>query len=184
MNRTRKAGLMVAAMVPTIFFGLKGFRAAPLAVDRVLDQSHVRAPDFSLTGIYGHRLQLASYRGKVVVVDFWATWCQLCTTEIPRYISLQKKYQPEGFQIIGISMDDDPEPVRDFYKRFRMNYPVVMADEKIGQLYGGIAGLPTTFLIGRDGLIYDRIPGGITDFARFTQEVQVLLADKPRRSRN
>jgi hypothetical protein len=79
-------------------------------------------------------------------------------------------------------MDDDPEPVREFYKRFGMNYPVAMADEKIGELYGGVVGLPTTLLIGRDGLICERVPGVIVDFEHFTQEIQALLAVKSRSS--
>lgn len=159
-------------------FGLSGFGAAHSAGKQTSDQQSSRAPGFSLTGIYGQKVQLASYRGKVVVVDFWATWCESCKTEIPRFIELEKKYRPEGFQIIGISMDDAPEPVREFYKQFGMNYPVAMADEKVGALYGGVAALPITFLIGRDGRIYDRVPGPVVNFAHFRAQIEALLAVK------
>jgi peroxiredoxin len=180
MPGASSARFMPAAV--TIITLLSGFGVAHSTGKQASDQQRSRAPDFSLTGIYGEKVQLASYRGKVVAVDFWATWCKSCETEVPRFIDLEKKYRSEGFRIIGISMDDAPEPVREFYKRFGMDYPVAMADEKIGGLYGGVVGLPVTFLIGRDGLIYDRISGPLLDFVRFTEEIEALLGIPPRAS--
>jgi cytochrome c biogenesis protein CcmG, thiol:disulfide interchange protein DsbE len=182
MPETKRARLMLIAVTVITLFGFGGLGATPSTGKQTTDQQRSRAPDFSLTGIYGQKVQLASYRGKVVVVDFWAIWCKSCGTEIPRFIDLEKKYRSEGFQIIGISMDDDAEPVRDFYKRFGMNYPVAMADEKVGALYGGVVGLPTTFLIGRDGRIYDRVLGAIVDFEHFREQIEALLAVKGRSS--
>lgn len=132
------------------------------------------APDFSLTDIFGQNLSLSKYRGKVVLLDFWATWCQPCRMEIPGFVQLQKKYGADGFQAIGLSMDDSSQPVLDFYKQFSMNYPVAMGSDKVSELYGGIIGLPTTFLIGRDGRIYDKVPGAV-DVKRFEIEIQTLL---------
>jgi cytochrome c biogenesis protein CcmG, thiol:disulfide interchange protein DsbE len=111
------------------------------------------APNFSLPQLSGAWLELSNYRGKVVLLDFWATWCEPCREEIPQFIDLQKKYGPEGLQIIGVAMDDTPEPVRDFGKQFEMNYPVVIGNARIGELYGGVLGLPIAFLIARDGRI-------------------------------
>jgi cytochrome c biogenesis protein CcmG, thiol:disulfide interchange protein DsbE len=111
-------------------------------------------------------------------LDFWATWCDPCRDEIPGFNVLQDKYANRGLQIIGVSMDDTPDPVRDFQKQFKMNYPVVIGSARIGELYGGILGLPVAFLIGADGRIYAKHLGA-TDEAVLEKEIVTLLGTVP-----
>jgi cytochrome c biogenesis protein CcmG, thiol:disulfide interchange protein DsbE len=132
------------------------------------------APDFSLPDLAGQKLKLSSYRGKIVLLDFWATWCDPCRREIPHFTELQSKYGSHGFQIIGVSMDDGPDPVRDFYQQFKMNYPVVMGTARTGELYGGVLGLPLAFLIDRDGRITAKHIGDI-DISVLEKEIVTLL---------
>lgn len=132
------------------------------------------APDFSLPRLEGNSLELSSYRGKVVLLDFWATWCDPCRDEIPHFVELQNKYASRGLQIIGVSMDDSPDPVRPFYQQFKMNYPVVMGNAKTGDLYGGILGLPVAFLVDRSGLISAKHIGA-TDPSVIEKEIVSLL---------
>lgn len=132
------------------------------------------APDFSLQQLSGEPLSLSSYRGQVVLLDFWATWCDACRAEIPHFVELEDQYHDQGLQIIGISMDDTPDPVRSFSQHFKMNYPVVMGNAKIGELYGGVFGLPIALLIGRDGRIYAKHTG-LTEKSTFEREIVNLL---------
>lgn len=137
-------------------------------------QQHPLAPDFILPQLDGQPLSLSSYRGKVVLLDFWATWCLPCREEIPHFVELQDKYREGGLVIIGVSMDDGPEPVRPFAQQFRMNYPIVMGNAKIGEEYGGVLGLPIAFLLDRDGRIVKKHIGA-TSVDVFEHEITALL---------
>ena len=134
------------------------------------------APPFSLTGIDGKPLALANYGGKVVLLNFWATWCTPCRAEIPQFVEFQNKYGPQGLQIVGISMDDDPTPVRAFYQQFKMNYPVAVGTANLADSYGGVLGLPVTFLIGRDGKIVAKYVGA-TDLAALQKKIEGLVME-------
>jgi peroxiredoxin len=132
------------------------------------------APDFTLPQLDGQPLTLSSYRGKVVLLDFWATWCVPCREEIPHFVELQDKYRDRGLQIIGVSMDDSADPVRPFTQQFRMNYPVVMGNANLGEQYGGVLGLPLAFLLDREGRILKKHIGAISPEV-FEKEIGSLL---------
>jgi len=127
--------------------------------------------------IDGGQLQLSSYRGKVVLLDFWATWCVPCREETPHFVALQQRYGGQGLQIIGVSMDDSPDPVHSFYQPFHVNYPVVMGTADVGAAYGGVLGLPIAFLIDREGRIYAKHMGA-TDAAVFEKDITTLLQSR------
>jgi cytochrome c biogenesis protein CcmG/thiol:disulfide interchange protein DsbE len=168
----QRKNLFIGAVVIALAFGTYLYKRPSLSSKQSLD--HALAPDFSLPDLNGRHLELSALRGKVVLLDFWATWCDPCRDQVPRFSELQKKYQVQGLQVIGISMDDGPEPVREFSRRFKMTYPIVMGNAKFGEKYGGILGLPVAFLIGRDGRIYAKHVGA-TDMSVFEKEIVNLL---------
>ena len=120
---------------------------------------HKTAPPFARTDLDHKQLDLRAYRGKVVLLNFWATWCAPCQLEMPHFVAWQTQYGARGLQIIGISMDDDPALVRNLYRKLHLNYPVAMGDAKLGKLYGGVLGLPVTFVIDRNGKVQAEFQG-------------------------
>jgi cytochrome c biogenesis protein CcmG/thiol:disulfide interchange protein DsbE len=129
--------------------------------ERVLYQPPVKeegkrqaAPDFALKDVDGKTVRLSDYRGKVVLLDFWATWCGPCKMEIPWFMEFERKYKDRGFAVLGVSMDDDGwQAVKPFVQELSMNYRVVLGDDRTGDQYGGIEALPTAFLIDRKGRV-------------------------------
>jgi cytochrome c biogenesis protein CcmG/thiol:disulfide interchange protein DsbE len=117
------------------------------------------APDFTRTDLDGKSLSLRSYRGQVVLLNFWATWCGPCLVEIPVFAAWQNAYSAAGLQIVGVSMDDDAAPVKKVYEKYHLNYPVVMGDAQLGERFGGVLGLPLSYLIDQDGRIVGRYQG-------------------------
>jgi thiol-disulfide isomerase/thioredoxin len=133
------------------------------------------APDWQLSDVDGKPVKLSDFKGKVVILDFWATWCPPCRVEIPGFVALQKKYSDRGFTVIGVSLDEQgPSVVKSFMRSFGMNYPVVMGNSKIVVDYGGFEAIPTTFVLDRQGNIVATFQGR-TDQATFESVIGPLL---------
>jgi peroxiredoxin len=133
------------------------------------------APDFALKDADGRMVHLTDYRGKVVLLDFWATWCGPCKIEIPWFEDFQRKSQDKGLVVLGVSMDDDGwQSVKPFLARMKVNYRVVLGNDQTAQLYGGVDALPTTFLIDRQGKIAT-VHVGLANRKDFENEIEQLL---------
>jgi peroxiredoxin len=132
--------------------------------------------DFTLKDMNDAPVKLADFKGKVIVLDFWATWCGPCKLEIPGFVELQHKYGKEGLQVIGVSVDDKLEQLKPFVDEFRMDYPVLqgLGHDDMQDAYGPMWGIPTTVLIGRDGRICGRHTG-MSSKDVFEQEIKALL---------
>jgi peroxiredoxin len=132
------------------------------------------APDFSLADANGTSIRLSAYRGKVVLLDFWATWCGGCKTEIPWYIEFQDKYRDAGLSAIGVSMDADGwKSVKPFLADHKLNYPVVIGNDDLGEQFG-VINMPLTLLIDRNGMIAES-HAGVVDKNRFEGKIRSLL---------
>jgi len=118
-----------------------------------------KAPEIARADLNGLPVSLKSLRGKVVLLNFWATWCAPCLVEMPVFSGWQQQYGPQGFQVIGISMDDDAAQARKAITRLKTSYPIVMGDAKLGAKYGGVMGLPLSYLIDRNGTVRARYQG-------------------------
>jgi peroxiredoxin len=119
------------------------------------------APDFTLKTVDGKSVKLFDLRGKAVLLNFWATWCEPCKVEIPWFVDLQKQYGDKGLEIVGVAMDDNasPQKIEQFAKQLGVNYTILIGNDAVGDLYGGIENLPTTYYVGRDGKIVQRVVG-------------------------
>jgi len=115
------------------------------------------APDFDLQSLEGKSVKLSDFRGKAVLLNFWATYCGPCKIEMPWFVEMQKEYGPQGLQILGVALDDaSTEDIAKFAKDLGVNYPILLGKESVGQSYGGVLALPTTFFIDRDGKVIGR----------------------------
>jgi cytochrome c biogenesis protein CcmG/thiol:disulfide interchange protein DsbE len=128
------------------------------------EEQYPQAPDFTLKDLEGNEVKLSDFRGKVVVLDFWATWCPPCRKGIPDFVEMQEKYGEDGFVIIGINLDQGEAKevvsmVADFAKNYKINYPVVIHNQEIVYAYGGIRSIPTTFILDKEGKVRQGVQG-------------------------
>jgi cytochrome c biogenesis protein CcmG/thiol:disulfide interchange protein DsbE len=143
------------------------------------DKDRKPAPNFTLRDANGKSVSLADYKGKVVLLNFWATWCGPCGLEIPWFEEFEKQYKSQGFAVLGVSMDDDGWPaVKPYMQEHNINYRVLLGNDSVSQLYGGLDALPTTFIIDREGNIaYPHV--GLIGKNEYLNEIQSLLDVKP-----
>ena len=132
--------------------------------------------DFTVKDMNGARVRLADYKGKVILINFWATWCAPCQLEIPGFIELYAQYKDKGFVLLGVSGDDDAETLRTFADEWKINYPMLvgLGEDRLLDAYGPLYGYPTTVLVGRDGSVCGRHVGPATK-EEFEREIKALL---------
>jgi peroxiredoxin len=140
-----------------------------------------KLPNFDLANIQGGTLKTTDLKGKVAVIDFWATWCENCIPEIPEYNDLREKYSDRGFEIVGITMDSgSAQDIKPKAEEFKMHYPVVVGDDNVLEGFGGVIGYPTTFLISRDGTVIKKYLGSPPGKkAQLQKDIVSLLAETP-----
>ena len=140
------------------------------------------APDFQLKSTDGKTVRLSDYRGKAVLLNFWATWCPPCKIEMPWFVDLQKQYGGQGLQVIGVAMDDDADKqvtkISQFAKDMHLNYLVLLGNDQVGDSYGGVEGLPTTFYISRDGRVVSAV-SGLVSHSEIEDNIKKALAEHP-----
>ena len=132
--------------------------------------------DFTIKDVDGNDVPLSSYKGKVVLLNFWATWCGPCKAEIPGFVRLQEKYRDKGLVIVGYSVDDTAAKAKAYASEYKMNYPILLGEgrEEVQDAYGPIWGIPASFIISKDGKVC-RKHMGIAPEAVFEKEVAALL---------
>jgi|SRR5689334_2705106 len=179
MKKTALILVVVAVLVAVVYYVDKKTRLQPAAANMTspdsaaTDAAGKPAPDFAVKDLDGKDITLADYKGKVVLVNFWATWCDPCRVEIPGLIDMQNKYGSKGFTVLGIAMDDEGKSVvAPFLAKERfdvdgqklpMNYPIVIGNDNVADKFGGLFGYPTSVLISPDGKIVKRVTGIISE---------------------
>ena len=175
MKKTLTVLVTVAALLVAVILADRATRrhAAPRGAAPDSISVGVPAPDFTVKNLQDQNVSLSQYKGKVVLVNFWATLCAPCREEIPLLIALQEKYGPQGFTVLGVAMDDEGKQVVAPYfekERFpvagtprQMNYPILIGTDDVAEKFGGLIGFPTSVLVSRDGVQVKRITGQLND---------------------
>lgn len=135
------------------------------------------APDFSRPDLSGKPVRLADYHGKLVLLNFWASWCGPCLEEMPKFSGWQREYGAQGLQVIGVSMDDDSAAARRLIARHPTTYPILIGDAALGESFGGVLGLPLSYLIDPQGRIVARYQGN-GGLAKMEAKIKALLAQR------
>ncbi len=172
----------IPVLLLIIGLGFLGCRDVAVASDKIANTAGKKlpvAPPWELKDLNGRSVKSSDFKGKVVMLNFWATWCPPCREEIPALIALQNQYKDKGLVVVGVSLDQNgPATVKAFVARMKVHYPVVMGDDKIAAAYGGVSIIPTTYLIDRQSNIAGGVEGG-ADQATLESAIAPLLG-KPK----
>jgi len=179
MQIPAKSLLLVTAAVAALLWSCSG--KEPFSAEAQSIKNRKPAADFTLRDANGTAVKLSDYRGKVVLLNFWATWCGPCTLEIPWFIEFEQQYKTQGFAVIGVSMDEEGwNAIKPYMAAHKMNYRGLLGDDSVSQLYGGVESLPTTFLIDRKGRVAFPPHIGLAGKNEYLKEIQGLLGEQQR----
>lgn len=182
MKRDPVVLVFVAVAVSLMLvFGIEAARRSPhhTGAAQVASTPGNLAPDFTLQTLDGKTVRLSDYRGKPVMLNFWATWCDPCKVEMPWFVDFQKQYAGQGLQILGVAMDDaSVADIQKFAKQMNVDYPILTGKDsqrdEVASLYGGVQFLPETFYIDRDGKIVDKA-FGLKGKAEIESDIKQIL---------
>jgi thiol-disulfide isomerase/thioredoxin len=185
MKKTIWILIIVAAATAAVYWADKATRVHTNAAARPANPlAGGPAPDVVIKDLNDKDITIADYKGKVVLVNFWATWCDPCRVEIPWLIEMQDKYGPQGFTVLGVAMDEEgksivaPFVAKERYnvngQKLPMNYPIVIGTDNVAEKFGGLLGYPTSVLISRDGKQIKRITGLIS-YEDISKEIEGAL---------
>ncbi len=174
-GRIRTIAACVAALLATAACSSEKVRAAVKA-----EKDRKPAADFALKDANGRTVRLSDYRGKVVLLNFWATWCGPCKIEIPWFMQFEQELKDRGFAVLGVAMDDEGwDAVKPYIEQHKINYRIVLGNDSVADTYGGVDALPTTFLIDRDGRIAAKHQG-LVSRSEYQNEILHLLDSSKR----
>lgn len=146
------------------------------------DVQGLPAPNFTLPSLDGTKVKLSDYRGKAVLLNFWATWCPPCKVEMPWFADLQNRYGKDGLVVLGVAMDDsEPAKIAQFASEMGVNYPLLLGTDQVSDDFGNVQYLPTTFYISRSGIIVDKMTG-LLDRKEIEDAVKKALNASPQQS--
>ena len=174
--------IAIAALLGALFTGCSrstsASSSASVKAAVKLEKERKPAPDFTLKDANGATLRLSDYKGKVVLLNFWATWCGPCQIEIPWFMDFQQTYKDRNFAVLGVSLDDDGwKSVKPYIEKKKLNYRVVVGTEELSTLYGGLDSLPTTFILDRQGRIA-AMHVGLVSKSEYQKDIVSLLDNR------
>jgi peroxiredoxin len=172
----------VSLAVAALLWSCSGKQSANVEAAQAI-KNRKPAADFTLRDANGSAVKLSDYRGKVVLLNFWATWCGPCTLEIPWFEEFERDYKTKGLAVVGVSMDEDGwKAIKPYMEAHKMNYRVLLGDDSVSQLYGGVESLPTTFIIDRAGRVAFPPHIGLAGKNEYLKEIQSLLGEQQQTS--
>jgi peroxiredoxin len=164
---------LLAATAALLIGCVAASQAGPPKVKAQKDRKE--APDFDLKDANGQSVKLSDYKGKVVLLNFWATWCGPCKIEIPWFADFEQRYRDKGFAVLGVAMDDEGwEVVKPYSEKAKVNYRLVIGNDHLAEMYGGVESLPTSFIIDKDGRIA-KVHVGLVSKSDYENEIKELL---------